>query len=71
MEPKNLTATAEVFIQGDEKQVWKVLTDPAAIKQYMFGTQVKSDWEKGSAIVWQGEWKGQAYEDKGVISWRE
>ena len=43
------------------------LVDPAAIKQYMFGTTVESDWREGSSIVWKGEWQGRAYEDKGVI----
>jgi uncharacterized protein YndB with AHSA1/START domain len=33
----------------------------------MFGTNVASDWKEGSPIVWKGEWKGKAYEDKGVI----
>ncbi len=33
----------------------------------MFGTTVVSDWKKGSPIVWQGEWQGKRYEDKGVI----
>jgi hypothetical protein len=29
----------------------------------MFGT----DWKEGSPIVWQGEWQGKAYQDKGTI----
>jgi uncharacterized protein YndB with AHSA1/START domain len=37
------------------------------IKQYMFGTNVVTDWKKGSPIAWQGEWQGKAYEDKGII----
>ena len=42
-------------------------SDPKMIKQYMFGTTVVSDWQEGSPIVWQDEWQGQRYEDKGVI----
>ena len=41
--------------------------DPEAIRRYMFGTTVVSDWKEGGPIVWKGEWKGKAYEDKGVI----
>jgi hypothetical protein len=33
----------------------------------MFGTQVVSDWQEGSPIVWKGEWQGKSYEDRGVI----
>jgi len=40
---------------------------PEAIKQYMFGANVISDWREGSPIVWKGEWQGKSYEDKGVI----
>jgi uncharacterized protein YndB with AHSA1/START domain len=41
--------------------------NPEAIKQFMFGTNVDSDWREGSPIIWRGEWQGRAYEDKGVI----
>jgi uncharacterized protein YndB with AHSA1/START domain len=33
----------------------------------MFGTTVVSDWQEGSPITWEGEWKGKPYEDKGKI----
>lgn len=47
--------------------MWAALVDPAAIRQYLFGTNVASDWKQGSAIVWRGEWQGKPYEDKGVV----
>jgi uncharacterized protein YndB with AHSA1/START domain len=47
--------------------LWQALVTPAAIKEYMFGTTVTSDWVVGSPIVWEGEWLGRAYEDKGII----
>ncbi len=40
---------------------------PAAIKQYMFGTEVNSAWREGAPITWKGNWKGKPYEDKGTI----
>ena len=60
-------ATAEVEIDGTAEEVWKALTDPEQIKQYMFGSQVETDWEEGSPIVWKGEYEGKSYEDKGEI----
>ena len=62
-----LIAAASIAIQAPASRVWQALVTPTAVKQYMFGTDVVSDWRTGSAIVWKGEWQGKAYEDKGVI----
>lgn len=64
---KNLVAKARASIQATKSQVWEALVTPNAIKQYMFGTHVESDWHKGSEITWKGEFKNKKYEDKGVI----
>ncbi len=64
---KNLIAKASISINAPSVQVWKALVDPKAIQQYMFGTNVVSDWREGGPIVWKGEWRGKPYEDKGVI----
>src|SRR3954452_6367775 len=63
----DIIARYSIIIDAPVEQVWGALVNPAAIKQYMFGTNVTSDWKKGSPIVWQGEWQGKAYKDKGVI----
>lgn len=62
-----VTATAEVVISASPRRVWAALTDPAQIKEYMFGSEVETDWIPGSAITWKGEYQGKAYEDKGKI----
>ena len=67
MNTQNLIATAQASINAPVPKVWKALTDPALIKQYMFGATVKSDWKKGSAITWSGEMNGKKYEDRGEI----
>lgn len=64
---KNLIARASVTINARSAIVWDALVNPEAIKQYMFGTTVVTDWRKGSGIVWKGVWQGKPYEDKGVI----
>jgi uncharacterized protein YndB with AHSA1/START domain len=64
---KGLIANAAITIDAASSRVWEALVSPAAIKQYMFGADVVSDWHEGSPIVWKGEWKGKPYEDKGVI----
>src|SRR6266511_4164954 len=60
-------AKASATIDAPVAKVWDALVNPAMIKQYMFGTNVVSDWKEGRPIVWKGEWQGKSYEDKGVI----
>jgi len=64
---KNLIARAAVTVNAPKAKVWNALVSPEAIKQYMFGTNVVSDWREGSPIIWKGEWQGKSYEDKGVL----
>ena len=63
----NLIARASTNINAPVDIVWDALVNPDVIKQYMFGTNVVSEWKEGSPIVWKGEWQGKEYEDKGVI----
>jgi uncharacterized protein YndB with AHSA1/START domain len=64
---KNLTAKATTSIAATKNRVWVALITPSAIKQYMFDTDVESNWSEGSEIKWKGELKGKKYEDKGFI----
>jgi uncharacterized protein YndB with AHSA1/START domain len=48
------TATASTTIQATSAKVWQALTQPALIKQYLFGTEVTTDWQVGSAITYKG-----------------
>ena len=63
----NLIAQASTTIYARSDDIWKALIDPAALKQYMFGADVSSDWRAGSLITWKGEIKGKRYEDKGRV----
>jgi uncharacterized protein YndB with AHSA1/START domain len=56
-----------VSINAPASRVWDALTKPELVKQYLFGTNVKSDWKVGSPITYSGVWEGKAYEDKGKI----
>ena len=64
---KKLTATSEITIKAPVSKAWQALTDPAMIKQYLFGTDTVTDWKKGSKITYTGEWQGKPYTDKGEI----
>ena len=54
-------------INAPASKVWNALTKPDLIKQYLFGTQVTTDWQVGSPISYKGIWNGKAYEDKGRV----
>jgi uncharacterized protein YndB with AHSA1/START domain len=64
---KGKIARATVTIGVSRDRVWKALTSPAEIKRYFFGTNAVSNWKPGSPIVWNGEWEGKPYEDKGTV----
>ena len=64
---QNLIAQSSVVVDAPADSVWQALISPAAIRQYMFGATVESQWTAGSPITWKGEWDGKPYEDKGVI----
>lgn len=56
-----------ISINASPEKVWKALTTPAMIKQYLFGTDVSSDWKVGSSIIYTGIYEGKSYHDKGNI----
>jgi uncharacterized protein YndB with AHSA1/START domain len=66
METK-LVAKASTTINAPASKVWEALTKPQLIKQYMFGSDVVTDWKVGSPIIYKGEWQGKPYEDKGMV----
>lgn len=63
----NIVARQQIFIKASPARVWDALTDPKLIKQYLFGTETKTDWKVGSPIIYTGVWEGEAYQDKGTI----
>lgn len=67
MATKGLVARAEVAVKATAERVWRALTDPAELKQFMFGSTVESTFRKGAPITFAGEWQGKPYKDKGEI----
>ncbi len=64
---KNLIITVTKKFEQPASVVWDAVTDKEKVKQYFFGTEVITDWQPGSNIVFKGEWEGNKYEDKGKI----
>jgi uncharacterized protein YndB with AHSA1/START domain len=64
---KTYIAKVTTIINASASKVWDALTKPDLIKQYLFGTEVTTDWKVGSPITYKGTWEGKTYEDKGKI----
>ena len=60
-------AKATTTIHAPASKVWQALVNPELIQQYLFHTEVISDWQVGSPIIYRGEWEGKPFEDKGEI----
>ena len=65
--PSTFVAEKQITINASIDAVWRTLTDPDLVKQYMHGTNMETSWEPGSPITWKGEWQGRSYEDKGTV----
>jgi uncharacterized protein YndB with AHSA1/START domain len=63
----NLSVSESIVVNADVKKVWEALTNPAIIKDYLFGTETVTDWKVGSPVIFQGEYQGHKYKDEGVI----
>lgn len=63
----NLVAKSTILVNCPVEKVWEALTDKSMIKQYFFGTEIITDWQEGSPILFKGIWDNVEYEDKGYI----
>ena len=63
----NLQIETSIDINATKDQVWDALTNPDKIKQYLFGTNTKTDWKEGSDLVFEGDYQGRHYKDEGKI----
>lgn len=64
---KDLIIRKTILLNASRSKIWKILTTPEMIKQFLFGTEVVTDWKIGSEIIFQGDWEGKKYRDKGII----
>ena len=64
---KDLIVSKNIEINDTADSIWDALTNPEKIKVYLFGTETITDWKVGSPIVFQGEYDGHKYKDKGNV----
>ena len=61
------TATRSISISTTPTKIWETITNPELVKQWMFGAEVESDWQKGGTLIYKGEWNGTPFEDHATI----
>src|SRR6187549_1402420 len=61
------SCSVDVVVDASREAVWEALTSPDQVEKYFFGTRLTTDWRVGSPLTFRGEWKGQAYEDRGTV----
>jgi len=64
---EKLTVNTDIYFKAPAAKVWQGLTDPSMVKQYFFGTNLKTTWRVGEPVTFSGAWDGKEYEDKGTI----
>ncbi len=62
-----LIAKQSITISAPASKVWEALINPELIKQYLFGSEVVTDWKVGSSVIYKGTYEGKTFEDKGKV----
>lgn len=63
----DLLMRAQIVVDADRHAVWRALTDPERIAEWMNAT-VTSIWTEDAEISWHGEWEGRSFADHGRIT---
>jgi uncharacterized protein YndB with AHSA1/START domain len=64
---RDFISRASIVINAPVAKVWESLVNPEMVKKYFWGAEVSTDWEVGSPIIFNGEFNGKRYEEKGEI----
>lgn len=64
---QNLIIKKSININAHSLVIWDILVNPSKIKMYLFGKNVFTDWKVGRNILFEGEYDGEKYTDKGTI----
>jgi uncharacterized protein YndB with AHSA1/START domain len=63
----DLLVSTSVEINVPATRLWKVLTAPEYIREYLHGTETLTNWREGTEVIFQGEYQGHKYRDKGIV----
>jgi len=61
------TNISNITIDADRQKVWDVLTNPALVKRWQYGSDLQTTWEPGSAIRFVTKWEDKVFEQWGRV----
>lgn len=62
-----MSATVSRVIPAHPAEVWEILTSRDAMKEFMMGAEVHTNWTVGQPITLKGEVGGKPFVDRGEI----
>ena len=63
----DLKLAQTIEIEAGPEAVWDTLTNPQKNRRLFAGTNIVTDWRPGSPMLFEGEFQGQRYTDKGNV----
>ncbi len=61
------TNISSLTINATGQKVWEVLTKPELVKQWQYGSNLKTDWTVGGPIAFETEWEGTLFRQWGTV----
>ncbi len=61
------TNLSKLSINCSPEKLWEVVTLPAFVKLWQYGSELKTTWEVGSPIKFVTEWDKQVFEQWGTV----
>jgi uncharacterized protein YndB with AHSA1/START domain len=61
------TNISTININTSARRVWDALTKPELVKQWQYGSELKTDWKIGSEIKFRTEWEDKVFEQWGKV----
>jgi uncharacterized protein YndB with AHSA1/START domain len=54
-----MVVSESIQVDAPAERVWQVLTQPEFTRQYMFGCEARTDWKRGSPLLWAALHEGK------------
>ena len=61
------TNISTIIIKAPIQKVWDIITNPEAVKQWQFGSDLTTDWKIGNDIKYSTVWEGVTYLQWGKV----
>ncbi|TCZ73479.1 SRPBCC family protein [Flaviaesturariibacter aridisoli] len=58
---------SSIFINASKERVWNVISNPALVKGWQYGSELITSWEPGTPIRFRTPWQGQVFEQWGTV----